>query len=135
MAESHVVSGLRAKQEEIRRRIFELEKQSRSCRADLHTISEALRIFGEPDKYAKEAPFLGGGDRTRIIFDALRESPNGLDTKELALIVMKAKRLDLEDAELAKLCRLIGITLHRLRAKGRVKQGEMRDGVRMWQVG
>ena len=97
-------------------------------------ISDALRIFGEPNKYAKEDRLFDRGERARIIFDALREAPDGLDTKELAVIVMKAKRFDLDETELSDLRRLICIGMQRFLSKMRVKQGEMRDGVRMWRL-
>lgn len=134
MAESHVISALKSKQDEIRRRIADLEKQVKACRSDLATISEALRIFGEPDKYAKEDRLFDRGERARIIFDALREAPAGLDTKELAAIVMKAKGLDLDESEFSALRRHIGIGMQRFLAKGHVLQGEMRDGVRVWRL-
>lgn len=56
MAEPHVINALRAKQDEIRRRIADLEKQVTACRSDLATISEALRIFGEPKRESVAAP-------------------------------------------------------------------------------
>jgi hypothetical protein len=112
------------------RRISELEKQIKACRSDLATISDALRIFGEPSKYAREDRLFDRGERARIIFDTLREAPDGLDTKELAVIVMKAKGLDLDETELSDLRRLICRGMQRFRTKGRVRQGEMRDGPR-----
>ena len=117
MAEFHVVGGLKAKQEEIRRRVADLEKQIKACRSDLATISDALRIFGEPTKYAKEDRLFERGERARIIFDAIREAPDGLDTKELAVIVMKAKGLDLDESELSDLRRLICIGMQRFLSK------------------
>jgi hypothetical protein len=40
----------------------------------------------------------GRGDLSRVIFDALRNEPNGLDIKALSEIVMRAKGFDLADA-------------------------------------
>ena len=134
MADSHIISGLKAKQEEIRRRISELEKQIKACRSDLATISDALRIFGEPSKYAKEGRLFDRGERARIIFDALRQAPDGLDTKELAIVVMKAKGFALDERGLSDMRRLICIGMQRFRTKGRVQQGEMRDGVTVWRL-
>jgi len=134
MGEPHVVSGLRAKQEEIRRRIRILQKQLTACRADLATMDRALYVFGEPAKYPKRPQLFGRGERARIIFDALREAPDGLDTKELAIIVMKAKGLELDKAGLFQLRRHICIGLQRFLSKGRVKQGAMRNGVRVWRL-
>ena len=90
---------------------------------------------GDPQKYAKEDRLFDRGERARIIFDALREAPDGLDTKELAVIVTKAKGLDLDDTELSDMRRLICIGMQRFRTKGRVRQGELRDGVRVWRLG
>jgi hypothetical protein len=53
MAELIIISGLKSKQEEIRKRIADLEKQLQAARKDFLTISDALRVFGEPQSYAK----------------------------------------------------------------------------------
>jgi hypothetical protein len=74
MVEFHVVSGLKAKQEEIRRRISELEKQIQTCRGDLRTILEALSIFGKPERYAKGDRLFGRGESSKTILDALRQT-------------------------------------------------------------
>jgi hypothetical protein len=47
MSESHVVSGLKAKRDEIKRAVFEYQQKIKAARADLATINEALSIFGE----------------------------------------------------------------------------------------
>jgi hypothetical protein len=92
MAETHAVSGLKAKKEEIRCRISELENDIKACRSDLVTISEALRIMGDED-YAKPEALFGRGELAKIIFDALRDAPDGLEIKALADVVMKANGL------------------------------------------
>src|SRR5258706_8509170 len=97
MAESHVVSALKAKQHDIKRRILDLETEIKTCRSDLTAISETLRIFGEPQNYARAEQTFARGELSQIVFDALRASPEGLDTKELAAIAMRAKGFDLED--------------------------------------
>lgn len=55
MSESHVVSGLKTKRDEIKRAILDYDEKIKTARADLQTINEALAIFGEfsgnPKKY------------------------------------------------------------------------------------
>jgi len=63
MAEPPVVSGLRAKQDEIRRRIRSLLMQLKACRADFAAMDRALYIFGEPAKYPKRPRLFGRGAR------------------------------------------------------------------------
>ena len=47
MTDSHLVSGLKAKEEEIKKRISGLRKEIKACQDDLEAIRKALRIFGE----------------------------------------------------------------------------------------
>jgi hypothetical protein len=134
MAEPLVISGLKSKQEEIRKRIADLEKQLQAARKDFYTISDALRVFGEPERYAKPQRLFGRGERARIIFDALLTSPDGLDTKEIAAVLVKEKGLVLNDAELRDFERHTGIGMHNFVVRGRIQKGEMRDGVRVWRL-
>jgi hypothetical protein len=134
MAEPIVISGLKKKQEELRRRMADLEKQFQACRKDLLTISEALRVFGEPQSYAKPERRFGRGERARIIFDALRTAPEGLDTKELAAILVKEKGLVFNEAEIRDFERHTGIGMHNFTSREIVQKGEMRDGIRVWRL-
>jgi len=131
MSESHVLSGLKAKQDDIERRIADLENEIEACRVDDTTISEALRIFGEPISYVKAKKTFSRGELARVIFDALRTSPGGLDTKELAAVAMRAKGLDLEDSTLVSTTHYrVGIAMQRYQGKRRVLLGEFQDCVR-----
>jgi hypothetical protein len=134
MAEPLVISGLKSKQEEIRKRIVDLEKQLQAARKDFYTISDALRVFGDSQSYAKPERLFGRGERARIIFDALRASPAGLDTKEIAAILVKEKGLVLNEAELRDFERHTGIGMHNFVSRGHVQKGELRDGVRVWRL-
>jgi len=131
----HVISGLKAKQHDIRTRIGELENEIKACRADLIAISESLRIFGDPDAYVKPEGMFGRGDLSRVIFDALRETPDGLTILTLAEIVMKANGFDLSDAMLTHVVRTrVGNALYRYYHKGEVINRKMPDGRRIWRV-
>ncbi len=134
MADSHIISGLKAKQEQIRREIRDLEKKLQASRKDLATITDALRVFGEAQSKAKPEKLFGRGERSRISLDALREAPDGLDTKEITAAIAKAKGLSLNDVELRDMERHVGISLHAFVARGLIRKDEMRDGVRVWKL-
>ena len=131
----HVISGLKAKQHDIRRRITELEGEIKACRLDLVSISETLRIFGDPEAYVKPEAMFGRGDLARTIFGALRDAPDGLDLKALADIVAKANGFDLEDAQLAITVRnRVNNAMYRYLNKGEVINRKKRDGSRIWRI-
>ena len=135
MSETHVVSGLKAKQHDIRMRISELENEIKACRCDLVSISETLRIFGDPDAYVKPEAMFSRGDLARTIFDALRGSLEGLDLHQLTEIVAKANNLDLNDAKLAPIIKTrVNNALYRYMNKGEVFNRKGRDGMRIWRV-
>ncbi len=135
MSEPHVISGLKTKQHEIRMRISELESQIKVCRCDLVSISETLRIFGDPDAYVKPEAMFGRGDLARAIFDALRGNPEGLDARAIADIVAKANNLDMNDAKLAQTIRTrVNNALYRYMHRNEVFNRKGRDGVRVWRL-
>ena len=94
MAESHVISALKAKQEEIKKRISDLKKKVAAAQQEYRTVSKTIRIFGEN-------PRTGGDGLSRIVFDTLRSFPEGLDVDQLAAVVIKEEEIDAEDPELA----------------------------------
>jgi hypothetical protein len=66
MPESHVVSGLKAKRDEVKRAILDYEQKIKTARADLATLNEALAIFGEfsgnPKKYFERRQLFERGE-------------------------------------------------------------------------
>jgi len=60
MADSHVVSGLKAKQEEIRKRISNLKKEIKVCQDELAAVSKTLRIFGDNSRTGGDKLFRRG---------------------------------------------------------------------------
>ncbi len=131
----HVISGLKAKQHAIRMRISELEGEIKSCRVDLVSISETLRIFGDPDAYAKPEALFGRGDLARTIFGALRDAPDGLDVYMLTEIVAKANNFDMADPQLAQMVRTrVHNAVYRYMHKGQVINRKAKDGTRVWRI-
>jgi len=133
MADSHVVSGLKAKQEEIRKHIADLKKQIRLAQQELSTVSKTLRIFGENPRTGGDRLFRRG-ELPRIIFDALRVAPAGLDVDQLAAAVMKAEGIEADDPEtLATVRQRCMMAMYRYYAKGRVVK-ERKGSVRVWRL-
>jgi hypothetical protein len=67
--------------------------------------------------------------------DALAEAPEGLDTRELALAVIRANGMDESDLVLRKAIgfRIVQAML-RQKTRGRVADAGKRHGVRLWQI-
>jgi hypothetical protein len=133
MAEPHIISGLKAKQDELRRRISDLEKKIKETRSDLATITEALRICGDTAPTSKPGSNLfKPGELSRIILDALRAS-DGMDANELTERVMEDLAMDRSNAALVKKVRdRVGVALLRYHARGYIKQGQLRNRMRVW---
>jgi hypothetical protein len=100
MAESHVISALKAKQEEIKKRISDLKKKVAAAQQEYRTVSKTIRIFGENPRTGGDG-LSRRGDLPRIVFDTLRSFPEGLDVDQLAAVVIKEEEIDAEDPELA----------------------------------
>lgn len=137
MADSHVVSGLRAKKAEVLRAIADYEDKIKAARAALVTLNEALAIFGEftgnPKRYFERHQIFERGELFRIIFDALRDAPAGLMTTELAAIAIKAKDIPAHDTELQKrVARSISTALNDYARDGRIVSHGFHGRVRVW---
>ena len=137
MADPIVISQLRKKREEIQRAITDLELRLREARADLSTVNSTLRIFGEesgePRLYIDRLTLFHSGELTRIVYDALREAPDGLDTSELADIAMRHKGYSPDDKVVrARVKHSVTNAMLRYARKGKVAVGEIRRGIRVW---
>ncbi len=133
MADSHVVGGLKAKQEEIKKRISSLKKEIKICRDELEAVNRTLRIF-------VAAPRTGGnrlfrrGDMPRLILDALRANPEGLDIDQLAGIVIDQEGFDAADPEMAATIRQrCAMAMYRYVDRSQVVK-ERRGSVRVWRL-
>lgn len=137
MADPIVISQLRKKREEIQRAITDLELRLREARADLSTVNSTLRIFGEesgePRLYIDRLTLFHSGELTRIVYGALREAPDGLDTSELADIAMRHKGYSPDDKVVrARVKHSVTNAMLRYTRKGKVAAGEIRRGIRVW---
>ena len=100
MSEPHVISALKAKQEEIKKRISALKKEIKAQRNELETVTKVMRMF-EATPRTEGNRLFKRGTIARLIFDALRANPEGVDTHQLAAIIIKEEGFDANDPEMA----------------------------------
>jgi hypothetical protein len=108
MAEPQIVNTLRSKRDELERIIGSYERAIEAARRDLAHVNATLQLF-ERDGVASSYPskmsiirVFRRGEIFAICKGALAQAPAGLDTRELALVVLCAKGMDEGDAVLRK---------------------------------
>ena len=131
------ISQLKQKRAEIKSGITELEIKLRDMRTDLSTVNSALRIFGEETgeakKYRDRVFLFQAGEISRLIFEALRDAPNGLDTNELSDLAMRSKGFRDDDVMTVKRVKhTVANSLARSAREGKIEKGVLRNGVRVW---
>lgn len=139
MADPHILTTLRAKRDQMEAAIRAYEKKTEALRRDLAHVNATLRMFG-----------LNGGHEVfpvhmdltrlfkraevwRICQETLAGAPEGVDTRELGLAVIRAKGMDEGDAVLRKSINYRIVQAMRMQEKrGRVAGAGKRKGVRIW---
>ena len=142
MAESSTVTILRNKVEEIDTRIRAYEREIEIARKNLIAVQMTLAVFqcepGAPyhtQKPVSLSKLFRRGELPGVIFDALRERPEGLDTRELAGLCLKHRDLDEADIVLRRsMAMKIINTLDKLRVRGGIEKAGMRNGVIVWRA-
>ena len=126
MAEPHAISALKAKQEEIKKRIFALKKEIKAQRNELKTVTKVMRMFKDRTEGNR---LFKRGTVSRLIFDALRANPEGLDTHQLAAIIIKEAGFDPNDPEMAATIRQrCMMAMYRFVDRGQVFAGAQGQG-------
>jgi hypothetical protein len=140
MAEPLAITILRRKRDEIESAITAYERRIKEAQRDLSAVNATLRLFevnGEPSQfpvYVDLSRLFKRFEMVRLAKAALAaEGP--LDTRELAVRVMRAKGLDEEDKVMRqtvafKLVQALGIAAKH----GRVGGAGRRGGVRVWKL-
>ena len=133
MSEPHLISALKAKQEEIKKRISALKKEIKVQRDELETVTKVMRMF-EATPRTEGYRLFKRGTVSRLIFDALRANPEGLDTHQLAAIIIKEEGFDANDSEMAATIRQrCMMAMYRFIDRGQVVK-EMRGTVKVWRL-
>jgi hypothetical protein len=139
MAEPQIVNTLRSKRDELERIIESYDKAIEAARVDLSHVNATLQLFernGAPRDYPSRMSIIRvfrRGEIFAICKTALEQAPKGMDTRELALAVLRAKGMDEGDAVLRKAVAysIINVMRQQFR-RGRVSDYGTRGGVRVW---
>ena len=122
MGEPIAVFALRRKRDQISGAIAHYERLLREAQHDLAHVNAALRLFEATGEAADLPPYvdlnrvLRRGETTKVCMDALaKEGP--LDTRQLALRVIRAKGLSESDKVLAQTVALRVVQTLRSRAR------------------
>ena len=138
MAESTTVTALRTKRDELERIIGSYEKSISAARGDLAHVNATLELLGRDGAsniYPSRLSIVRMFERGEIFClcnAALAAAPEGLDTRELALAVIRAKGLDERDSVLRRAInyRIIQVML-RQEMRGRITGAGKRKGLRV----
>jgi hypothetical protein len=140
MGEPIAVLALRRKRDQISGTIAHYERLMRDAEHDLAHVNAALRLFEATGEAADLPPYvdlnrvLRRGEMTKICMDAIAtEGP--LDTRQLALRVIRAKGLSESDKVLAQTVALRIVQTLRMRARrGKVESVTRTKGVCVWRI-
>ncbi|WP_442754489.1 hypothetical protein ACNHKD_16065 [Methylocystis sp. JAN1] len=139
MADPQILTTLRRKRDEMEAAIRAYEKKTEALRRDLAHVNATLRMFeinGEHEVFPVHmdlARLFKRGEVFRICQAALEAAPEGLDTRELALAVIRAKGMDEGDAVLRKAINYRIVQAMRMQElRRRVSGAGKRKGVRVW---
>lgn len=140
MADSHVVSGLKAKRLEILSEIDRLEGAVAALRADVLQIEAAIRIVsGDPaaktlERLTSRKRLFERGEAGKIIFAALRRSERPLSTAEIVSLIAAERGEDQTDKlVMSTIMNRVGKTLGKYRHRGHVL-GERRGNMTWWRL-
>ena len=140
MPDPQIVNTLSAKIADVQRYIADLEARTENARRDLAHLQATLQLFrrGEVDLnpvYMGLTRIFKRGEITGLALAALRASPAGLDTRELAVAVMAAKGLDVDERVFRiTLAQSIVTLFGRLEKRGQVRCEGKRKGVKVWRA-
>jgi hypothetical protein len=110
MGEPHVISGLRAKRDEVARRIHAVEDHLKRLRASLAHIDAIIPLFepgdDDPDILARpihrRSRYFASGEVVKRCRDALRKAGRPLSSVEIADYLMAAKGMATDDPQLRR---------------------------------
>jgi hypothetical protein len=140
MADPQILTTLRRKREEIASTIAAYEAKIEDAKRDLSAVNVTLRMFeldGEPSQfpvYIDTKHLWKRGEISKACQEALAaEGP--LDTRELALRVIRSKGLDEGDRVLRQSVALRIVHILRMAlSRGSIQDGGKRKGVRVWVI-
>jgi hypothetical protein len=142
MSEPHIVTALQRKRDDIESAIAIYEKKIEEARRDLAAVVATLRLFEIGDgnaplqfpAYADIGRLWKRGEMVKVCRQAL-EMEGPLDTRELAVRVIRAKGLDDGDKVLRQSVAFRIVQALRMAMKrGAIGELGKRKGVRVWKT-
>ena len=140
MENEHVLSGLIRKRAEITAEVEGLQMRLRQLIMDADNLDGAIRIFDPGMDLAEIRPravprqhVAFEGEVRRAVLDALRGTGLALTIKDLALRMMKARKLSAADARLVRVEK-VGACLRKLRHQGTVRSAKGRGDSLRWRL-
>jgi hypothetical protein len=144
IAYTQTIHGLIRKRSEISGELSALKEQMDRLMSQLDALDVSLRVFRpEIDMEALPGPKMPRlnvafrGEVLRYCADLFRQAEGPLTTEEIAVSVMRARRLDVSNADLRRtMTHRIGSTLRDMRAKGYIRDVGKVEGSNMkrWEV-
>lgn len=141
---TQTIHGLIRKRSEISGEISALKEQMDKLMAQLDALDVSLRVFRPEidmqDLPGPKIPRLNvafRGEVLRYCADLFRRSEGPLTTEEVAVEVMRARRLDVNNADLRRtMTHRIGSTLRKMRDQGFIRDAGKVEGGNMkrWEV-
>lgn len=135
-----IVTTLGAKIAEVERWIADTEAKLYNARQDLAHLQATLQLFRRGEDmphpvYMGLSRIFRRGEITSLGLEALRSAPDGLDTRELATAIMRAKGLDVDERVFRiSLTQSVVTLFGRLERKRVVACVERQRGVNVWRV-
>jgi hypothetical protein len=137
MAESHVISALRAKRAEVSGYVHDLEKKVRTWRSRLAHIDASIKIFSpetDPDaipmrRTYRRSGYFKKGEMARLCLDELRKADGKpITTAAIVTAILGCKDLPNDPALSASLNERVLVYLREQKKRGAVtKNGTSRD--------
>jgi hypothetical protein len=105
MPEPHVIGALRRKRSELGGVVNQLEQRLVKHRADLAHLDATMRLFApdvrpqeiRPRQQRARSVWFRAGECLRLIYDELRDAPQPVTTRELAVRLMRVKAMPIDD--------------------------------------
>ena len=135
------ISALKAKRAEISGLILDLDKKAADLRSKLVHIDACLLIFGwnePPTSIHPKRPstdrLFGRNELPRLIFDLLRQHPDGMTAGQLFEAICAQKGWDASSGPFRNaMVHKVGTKLSRFRDRGQLVS-EKRDHINVWRM-
>ncbi len=142
MPKSHVLSGLIAKHSELSGEIDYHQNQIKQIRADISTVSAAIKVFNpeydlrtiKPKGVRTKSQIFKHGESSTLLMDVIREADRDISTTDIVAEVAKRKGVDLEEIDRRAFTASLFTVLKRLQSKKIIEEVDRIDGVIEWRM-